>query len=318
MVSGKNIFISALDWGLGHATRCVPIIKTLEKHNQILIGVTPGTKFIFQETFPHLKTVEVPAYNIRYSKYLPVWLKVLFDWPRINALISKEGIVLKEIIQQHQINYIISDNRFGLYSKDVYSVFITHQLFIQSPILKRLAQLINKKFILHFHEVWVPDYADEKISLSGKLSHGNQFHSNVKFIGPLSRLTKSQNSLIQYDYLVMLSGPEPLHTQFAEHMEKYATSSKSLRFAFISSLVKVQEKTNIAMFYQADTFEIANLISQSTKVICRSGYSSLMDLHHLEKKNIILFPTKGQTEQEYLAKYWCKNFGAEIFDLKKL
>ena len=78
MFKGKTIFISALDWGLGHATRCVPVIRELEKENKIIIGITSLTKNIFEEEFPHLQKVNVPGYNIKYSGFFPLWLKLLF------------------------------------------------------------------------------------------------------------------------------------------------------------------------------------------------------------------------------------------------
>ena len=116
MLSGKTIFISALDWGLGHATRCVQIIRDLEKSNRIIIGITPLTRLIFDEEFPNLEKVNVPPYSINYSSILPLWLKLFIDWPRINSVIKSERLFLDKYLSENKIDVVISDTRFGFYS----------------------------------------------------------------------------------------------------------------------------------------------------------------------------------------------------------
>lgn len=309
MLQDKTIFISALDWGLGHATRCVPVIRALRKNNKIIIGVTPLTKIIFDEEFPDLQKIEVPAYNIKYSSFFPLWLKLFLDSPRIFSLIKKEKTLLEKIIDEHKIDVVISDNRFGLHSKKVKSIFITHQLFLKTPFANSYAQNINKKYILNFDEVWVPDFEDEKRSLSGELSHGKHFHKNIKYIGPQSRLAKGiqQN---KYDGLFLLSGPEPQQSILKNELLCLAEKNPQCRFALVSTQNTKQETRNIEIFNCPDKVKLSQLINQSETIFCRSGYSTLMDLHVLEKKEIVLIPTPGQTEQEYLAEYWQKKFGS--------
>jgi len=318
MFSEKRIFIAALDWGLGHATRCVPIIRELEQNNHIIIGVTSLTKSIFEEEFPHLQKINLPEYNIRYSVFLPVWFKILLDWPRINKVIKSENELLKKIIETNRIDCVISDNRFGLYSKSTYSIFITHQLFLKSPFLSSLAQYVNKKLILNFDEVWVPDYEQESLSLSGELSHGKHFHSNVKYIEPKSRLEKKQTIEIKYDYLILLSGPQPQHGLLAEELNQIYAKNPQLKFAIASHLIQFNSSENVDSFFQQNVTTLSEIIMQSKSVICRSGYSTLMDMHLLEKKNLILIPAKGQTEQEYLSKYWSKKFNSIVLPEKKI
>lgn len=318
MFSGKHILIAPLDWGMGHATRCVPIINDLEKNNRILIGVTSSTKQIFRDTFPHINTVDLPEYKIKYARYLPVWLKILFDWPRINTVIMQENAALKNIIQQHQIDCVISDNRFGLYSKKIYCIFITNQLFIKAPFLNRAAQFVNQKFILRFNEVWVPDYEDEKISLSGELSHGKHFHGNIKYIGPQSRLNKVPGIALKYDFLILLSGPQPQHGILAEQFIEISNKYPHLKFAMTSSLIQLEASKNLDVLHQPNALELSDAILKSKAVICRSGYSTLMDMNLLGKKNLFLIPTKGQTEQEYLAKYWNKKYGTFLIQKNDL
>lgn len=322
MFCDKIIFFGALDWGLGHATRCVPIIKELLKHNRVILGVTPLTKPIFEEEFPEVKKIEVPPYNITYSKHLPLWLKLGISYPKISKIIANENKLLEKIINDYKIDVVISDNRFGLHSKKAHCVFITHQLFLKAPVFENFAQKQNKKYILNFDEVWVPDYDNINESLSGKLSHFENYHSNVKFIGPKSRL----NDVIceveknKYDYLFLLSGPEPGRTILENELLLKAKNSNKKIALVRGTKIKTQD----SRFHGVDIFdfpkkeELKKLILSSGKIICRSGYSTLMDMHLLGKKELILIPTPGQSEQEYLAEYWQQHFNSKIILEKNL
>lgn len=330
MFSGKTIFIAPLDWGLGHATRCVPIIKELLKHNKVILGVTPLTKPILSEEFPDLKKIIIPAYEIRYSKLLPLWIKLALSFPRISKIIKEEGKTLVKLIEEEKVDVVISDNRFGLHSKKAYCVFITHQLFLKAPLFENFAQKQNKKCILNFDEVWVPDYDTNDAStssatlttLSGELSHGKHYHTNVKYIGPQSRLTDviCEVEKNKFDYLILLSGPEPGRSILEEKLLKKTQNSEK-KIALVRGSHN-QHPSTTNQFIQVFDFptkeQLKKLILSSEKIICRSGYSTLMDMHLLGKTDLILIPTPGQSEQEYLAEYWQKHFNAHILSEKHL
>jgi spore coat polysaccharide biosynthesis predicted glycosyltransferase SpsG len=324
MFNNKVIFFGALDWGLGHATRSVPIIKQLQKKNTVILGVTPLTKKIFEVEFPELKKIDLPAYNITYSKVLPLWIKLGLSSPRLSGIIAEENKILRKIIEEDKIDAIISDNRFGLYNEKVHSVFITHQLFLKAPVFENLGSKINQKYISNFNEVWVPDFdgsSSSPESLSGELSHGKDlFHQNVKYIGPQSRLKDviAEVEKDKYDYLVLLSGPEPTRTELEKKLlEKIRTSDKKVAFVRGSQKAVVVGE-NIEMFDFPPKEELKKLILSSKKIICRSGYSTLMDMHLLGKKELILIPTPGQSEQEYLAGYWKQKFNSEHLPQNKI
>ncbi|MCE3228632.1 MAG: glycosyl transferase family 28 [Bacteroidetes bacterium] len=307
-----------MDWGLGHATRCVPIIHGLKTHYNVLLGVTPITKSIFDQEFPELENIDVPSYNIRYSNILPLSVKLLSDWPRISGIIKAEHKLLDEIISKYKLDAVVSDNRFGLYSKKIHSIFITHQLFLKAPFANSIAQNQNKKYILNFNEIWVPDYEDETKSLSGELSHGKHFHDKVSYVSPLSRLQRQKNLVPEADYLFLLSGPQPELSNFADILLKRAKEYPHLKFILVSPEFHKPLSENVECFVSPPKQKLSELISKSKRIICRSGYSSLMDLHRLEKEDIILVPTPGQTEQEYLGKYWQEKFGAVCVAQNKL
>ncbi len=316
MFTCKNILVAPLDWGLGHATRCVPIIKELLKNNTVILGVTPLTKTILELEFPQLKKIELPAYEIEYSRTLPLWIKLGLSYPRLSGIIEKEKKLLDKLIADYKIEIVISDNRFGLYSSKAHCVFITHQVFLKAPAFQNLAQSVNKKYILKYNEVWVPDHASNETNLSGELSHGNHFHKNVKYIGPKSRLQDviCDVEKNKYDYLILLSGPEQGRTTLEEALLKKAEAANK-RISVVRG-TQLEVKRQLAVGSEVlDVFDfpskevLKKLILSSQTIICRSGYSTLMDMHVLGKNELILIPTPGQTEQEYLADYWHKQFG---------
>lgn len=316
MISGKTIFISPLDWGLGHATRCIPIIKKLQKNNEIIIGVSDLNSFFFEEHFPELQKILVPSYTIYYSNYLPVWLKIIFQSAKINSVIKAENKLLEQIIKSHKIDLVISDNRFGLYNNQVECIFITHQLKIKSPFFSCFANKINLKYIHKFNKIWVPDYENETERLSGELSDSKRIKIPVNYIGPqsaLSDLAIISSQPKKFELLILLSGPEPQRTLLENSLlKKFQNSEKKIILVRGSASQIELKNKNITLINFAFGGELKTIILNSETIICRSGYSTLMDLHLLGKKKLILIPTPGQTEQEYLAGYWKEKFGAEM------
>jgi len=319
LIKNKTIFISPLDWGIGHATRCVPLIKKLMKDNLVILGITKTTALIFNEEFPTLKKIDIEPYHISYSKKLPLSIKLMLNSPRILRVIKKENQQLKKIIKEHQIEVVISDNRFGLSHKNVECIYMTHQLNIQAGVFSFIANNIHRHYIKQFNSVWIPDYQDEKNCLAGKLSRNNHL-KNVTYIGSLSRLQKAIEIKAEYDYLCLLSGPEPLRTDLEIIMiEKANQSDKKICIVRGTNLEqKSFVNKNVTIIDLPSAKELSKFICNSNTIVCRSGYSTLMDLHHLQNTNCILIPTPGQHEQVYLANYWEQKFGAKVIDQKDL
>lgn len=315
MFSGKTIFIAPLDWGLGHATRCVPIIHTLSENNTLILGVTPLNTAFFSTHFPDLQKVEVPSYRMSYSRYLPLWLKLLAQVPKIWSVFREEKKGVERIISQHNVDVIISDSRYGLVNKNVYSILMTHQLTIKAPFGSFFANRMNSGYVRKFDEVWVPDYEEKNSRLSGELSDPGKINIPVNYIGPKSalvNLTGIKTDSEKFDYLILLSGVEPQRTLLENILLKRAALSKKKIALVRGSNSPISTTENLKLIDFSFAEQLKELIVNADTVICRSGYSTLMDLHLLNKKKIILIPTPGQTEQEYLASYWSKKFGCEI------
>lgn len=315
-VKNKIIFIAPIDWGMGHASRCVSIINTLLHQNKIIIGITHLNRNYFNQHFPDLQKIELPSYSIRYSSVIPVWIIILMQSKKIKSIIKKERSLTTEIIKKHNINLIISDNRFGLTQKNTESIFITHQLNLKTPIFSFFANKLNRRYIHQFNEVWVPDAKNKNERLSGQLSDSKNIKIPVKYIGAQSALKDLEiisSQQPKYDILILLSGIEPQRKILENKLASvFKNSAKKIILVRGSDQSFNFDFGNINVINFAFGNQLKNLIINCETIICRSGYSTLMDLKLIDKKKIILIPTPGQTEQEYLAKYWEEKFNAKV------
>ena len=331
-----NILISVLDWGLGHATRCIPIIKTLQNQGaNITVACTPKLKNIFKKELENVDYLSLPGYNISYSRHQNLlFFSLLKQLPHLLAVINKERKWLQKICLERKFDAIISDNRFGFYHKKIPSVYITHQLFIETgnSFLNSWAQKIHYRFINKFAECWVPD-VKEMPGLAGALSHPKKLPQiPVHYLGIYSRFTKVELPK-NIDYLFILSGPEPQRTIFEEIILKQLPEFPVAKMVLVRGLPLAEEivstQKNLKIYNHVAAAELSELIQSSNQIICRSGYTSLLDLVSL-KKFAHLIPTPGQTEQIYLAKHmagkngfsfiWQENFSlatiSKLTDIK--
>lgn len=299
----KRILVAPLNWGLGHSTRCIPIIRALLDHNFVPVIASDGAALdLLHKEFPNLSSIELPAYNVTYAKNSKLFkLKLLKDSPKILNAIKEEKNAIARILELNDIAGIISDNRLGARSKKVPCVFITHQLNVLSGSTSWLSTKVHQKFIKKFNTCWVPDVVGE-MNLSGKLGHAKSFDIPTKYIGPLSRFT-SNDSGIKNNLIVLISGPEPQRTLFEEMLlsELKNYPGKVIFIKGIMEKEQIIESTGNMMIYNFMTTELLEkTINESALIISRSGYTTIMDLAKLNKKAFFI-PTPGQFEQEYLA-----------------
>jgi len=306
-----GILICPLDWGLGHAARCIPVIHQLTKAGaRVVIGAGGAGLELLRAEFPGLEFILMPGYNISYSRRFPLGIILLLQVPRILFHIIMEHRSIGHLVRKHDIRIVISDNRYGLWTKHAYCVFITHQVnIIPPPFLNFTESLLARfvRFILkRYREVWIPD-AVGIYNLSGRLSHGKDLSPNVKFTGPLSRfeLTEPSDEPMQnYDILAVISGPEPQRSAFEETLLRLLpdTNCKCLIVRGIPGHTKIQiVNTGIHITGHLPAAVLGAILKNNPLVISRSGYSTIMDLAFTGNK-AVLVATPGQTEQEYLAR----------------
>ncbi len=298
-----RILVAPLNWGLGHVTRCIPIIHDLEKMGaQVFLASDGAALELLKAEFPHLPAFTLPSYRIRYGTGNMI-INIGKKLPRILFAIRAEQWETQKLVQKLKITGIISDNRYGCFTKVTRNVLLTHQLHLRVPnkFLQWMANLVLGQALRKFETIWVPDLKKPP-GLSGALAHGIPPHPSIQYLGMLSRMQYFHQE-IEYDIAIVLSGPEPQRTLLENRLIEQV-------IALPLKTIVIRGKTHSKEhFYAADHVEMVSYLTSkelnkvllaSKWIVCRSGYSSIMDLVVLRKR-ALLIPTPGQTEQEYLA-----------------
>lgn len=306
-MNGKRVLVAPLDWGLGHATRCIPVIRELQRQNAgVVIAASGYGLALLRQEFPSSEIIEVPGYPVRYPRGSNMVWAMAKQAPRLLRKIAVEHGETEKIISDRKIDAVISDNRYGVWSDKVKSVFITHQLRIRMPRYAAWAgpavNFLNRRYISRFSRCWVPDYEDEP-NLSGALSHGISLRGKTAFVGPLSRFVRAGHNS-PYQVVISISGPEPQRTVFEEvvlsRVHSIGMNTLVARgLPGTANNIRTDGKVTIADHLASG--ELNQAFSSAKVVISRAGYSTIMDLACLGVR-AVLVPTPGQTEQEYLAR----------------
>jgi len=258
---------------------------------------------LLKKEFPSLKRYTLPSYNIQYPKKgSALKIKLFLSIPLIISTVRKEKRKIQDIIEKEKIEGLISDNRFGVYCKNIPSAYITHQLNVLSGKTTNLTSKIHQKFIQKFNECWVPDVVGGN-NLSGALGHLKMNKLSLSYMGIVSRF-QPQKRETKYDLLVLLSGPEPQRTILENilltELRNYKGGVLVVR-GVLTNQNPIMTSDNLKIVDYLLSEDLEKAINESNVVICRSGYSTIMDLAVLGKKAFFI-PTPGQFEQEYLAK----------------
>jgi predicted glycosyltransferase len=313
LATPSKILIAPLDWGLGHTTRCIPIIRHLiAQGREVYVAAEGASAKLVLENFPAINILHLDGYRIQYSRNKEMFtVKILLQVPKILATIKKEHQWLQQQHQIHQFDLIISDNRYGLYLDEVPCVILTHQLQILSgkgSMADRILRKLHYQLLGRFRKCWVVD-EESNGGFSGKLAHPEILPAHIAYTGLLSQFSgcspgnhKQDNTQI----LVLLSGPEPMRSQLESLIIQQAGTLTAYRFTIVggSPLGSMIDNVpqHITYYTHLNAQQLFPELQHASLVICRSGYSTIMDLAVLGKK-ALLVPTPGQTEQEYLAVY---------------
>lgn len=292
-IKGKTVLIAALDWGMGHTTRCVSIVRDLLlQGNQVTFAGNKKQLTFIRRDFPKINTVELNGYNISFNSKKNTYTQLLGQLLKFKKSVKDEKTWLQNYVRANQVDYIISDNRYGFYHPDISSIFITHQLQLQVPYFKKRANKIIRKYIEYFDYCWIPDVETNRYA--GKLSSGS-LSIPIHYLGLLNRFQKHEAEK-EYGALIILSGPEPERTNFLNYIVNKVELIAEGDIAFVGADLGDEFDS----FPNPTSKELELLIARSSKVISRAGYTTIMEMVGLEKE-AMLFPAKGQYEQEYLA-----------------
>ena len=304
-----KILYAVLNWGLGHASRSIPIIQSLLKKNIELVIASDGEALVLlQKEFPSLTFEVLPSYNVQYAENAKNFDKaIFFQLGKFGKTIKEENKLTDLLIRKHNLTHLISDNRYGVYSKTIPSTIICHQINLQHKIVfvKKQINKVHFSLLKKFTEIWVPDFENE-LAIASNISSlefkNESIFRKLKYIGLLSRMKKNKLDLNKKFISIILSGPEPQRTILEKGLVNAlkGRAEKSLIVLGKPELNTTEQLGNLTLKSHLNAKELNTAILQSELIFCRPGYSTVMDLAKLEKKAIFI-PTPGQTEQEYLA-----------------
>lgn len=302
----RRVLVAPMDWGLGHATRCIPLIRTLlELDCTVFVAGSGPSLEILKEAFPALTAFfELPSYGPMYARSSALMWKLARQFPRLLKTVRQEQVITGEIVRRNSIDVVISDNRYGCYAGKTVNFFIGHQMNLPLPAgLRWLGPGINyfhRKYLEKFDGWWVPDWKGSD-SLAGDLSQTD--HYKAIHLGPLSRFDKLPAVPKVFDVTFVLSGPEPQRTMLEERIITLA-AGQSRKIGLVRGVRDRPMSRNgagLIVFDLADSATVADMIAKSEVLVARPGYSTIMDLAHTGGRAVFV-PTPGQAEQEYLAR----------------
>lgn len=302
----KKALIAPLHWGLGHATRCIPLALKLEADGwQLVVAAVGGCRALLHEALPTATFIDVPNLPVRYTRNPRLFVPhALVRLPVLLWSLWAEHRWLARVCATHQFQLVVSDSRPGLWHPIVRSVYVCHQLHIMAPLIGPMLRWAHGWCMRKFNEVWVPDFQDEP-SLAALLSHPKAVPTNARYIGPLSRFAgRHFKPSTAFKNVAVVSGPEPHRSVFLEQcIERFmATGSPSLVVSGQPDKPADVQRGCVRVVGHMDDDELASALLGASLVLSRSGYSSIMDYHALGVTAELL-PTPGQPEQEYLARW---------------
>ena len=322
-----KIIYAVCSWGLGHATRSLPVIRKLieEGHEITIISHDRSLELLKSELGTQTKYIDIEDYPMLISENRRQFMaKSVIYWPLFIQKMEKGLQKVTKIIQKDKYDKIISDARYDIYSRKIPSFFISHQIRIMNPlrinIFEKGSETFNTFFFKRFCGVIVPDFKDEN-NLSGELSHNLKKidEEKIHYVGVLSDFKKQQKKK-DIDYLISISGPEPQRTRFEEKILPQIKDLPGKKIITLGKTEKIDKLKNI-QDTEAYTFLPKNkreeLLNRSKMVISRSGYSTILDLAVIGTK-ALMTPTPGQIEQEYLAEYHNKKNNFYSVDQDKI
>jgi uncharacterized protein (TIGR00661 family) len=317
MKGSNRIMVCPLDWGLGHASRCIPVIRhLLDSGHELIIGASGRGAELLKEEFPKIHHFEFEGHSVSYAKDGFGTMKALMQAPAFMRSIENERYRIDELIEQYSPDLLISDGRLGVSSRKVKSVLINHQLSPKFPfIIQTIASRQLEKLHTEFDEIWVPDFEGEN-NLSGELSHPSPKRLKLRYIDPLSRFKNLDVANTgAYSKLAIISAPEPYRSRLENKILELFKSLPGEHGIICGrpESANIEKDKNVTIIPHSDASNTAALMKSSQHVISSAGYSSIMDLYTLGIE-AELIPTPGQSEQEYLARSLHGRFGFKHFD----
>jgi len=310
-----RVLVSPLNWGLGHATRDIPVIRELlTRGHEVTVAACGNALAVLRREFPDCRFITAPDYPAPYDTGSLLLPRLVLALPELVQALSAERRCIAKITARDRYDLIISDNRLGMYSDAVPSLFLTHQLHFHFPFLLWPAELFVLYFnrLLHkkYDRVIVPDNPPGPTALAGKLSrplllssYNYLYHAGI--LATARRLDIRQD----LDYLFIISGPEPQRTILERIVLPQIAELDGIKVVLLGSpagTTAAAPDPDTTVISYVDTEEKIRLLNRAKFIVCRSGYTTMMELAEVQQRHALFVPTPGQTEQEYLSGYYCR------------
>jgi len=299
-IKNKRILISPLNWGMGHVSRCIPLIDQFLKNGNIVhVAADDQQRSIFEQYFTEVAFIEHQGYPFRFGERGNFGLDLASQFRQLQTRLKEELIQTERMVEDHSIDVVVSDHRYGFMSSGAYSILLTHQLNLPVRWYEGWVQRLHHLLISKFDEIWVPD--TEQSNYAGDLSR-NTKGFKVNYLGHLSRFSIYDKIPKSDHQIVIASGPDIYAVPFVR--EQLKKVSDAIQIIAREDVIAQLEGHN-RFLALTDWKEADRTILSAAKIISRSGYSTLMDLIEL-KTPFSITPTPGQREQEYLFDLWYK------------
>lgn len=300
-IFNKRIGFSVLNWGLGHVSRCITVIKKLEQqNNKVFIFCDGVQKSLLEQYSLEAEYIDHEGYPFLFRGKGNFKRDMLLRAPKLFRFLRHEQKHTQTFIKKYELDCLISDQRYGFYSKDKPSIFITHQMKLPTRGIFKLGDLLNEYLISKFDAIWIVD--DEHKRFAGRLSV-NSDPSRAIYIGVQSRFELLNKKVKSNEGVLVINGPKEYTEYLIASFNEFIDQSKIDYIVgpkFVKSLLKDKNET-IRFIANDDMAAIDNAFQSTKHVYGFFGYSTLMDCITLNVP-FTLIPTPGQDEQIYLAK----------------
>lgn len=310
-MSRLNVLFAVHDWGLGHATRDLVLIRCLldAGHAVTIVSAGRALRLLQNELGPRCEYLELRDIPKPLSRRASLfYIKMSLAMPLVLLTFRREREFTAALQRQRRFDRIVSDTRYGVCLPDVPSFYLLHSLRQIIPgrprRLERMVERAQRRMLSQAVKILIPD--ERSNGLAGELCHDvePEWEERIEYIGILSSVAR-QPVEPDLDYFVSVSGAEPQRSLFEKLVLRQVDS---LPGRILVTLGKpdgepqVRQDGRITIRSYLDRQGQAEMMNRARLVISRSGYTTMMELAELGKK-ALLIPTVGQSEQEYLGEH---------------
>lgn len=310
----KRILFAVHDWGLGHASRSLLLIRALVERGDSITVVSAagdGMRLLQSELGDACRFVSYRDIPKPFSRWPAMfYLRMSLATPWVLARMRSEHRFVEALVAREHYDCVVSDSRFGMWSANIPSYCILHSLRQIIPgrprWMERLVERGQRDLTKGFTRILIPDI-EEQQGLSGELGHDPVIDWGVDrlcYIGPLSGISRT-DAPVDIDCFFSISGIEPQRSILEKRV---LAALPQLDGRIVVTLGRpaqagsCRQSGNATVHGYLDRKAQGEMLNRARLVMTRSGYTTLMELAELGQR-ALLVPTPGQSEQEYLARF---------------